>query len=333
LDAYELRRLWLDPPPFKEVLARRLTAAKQALKGRSARIALPNTMVLAVSDLSVFFDVVQRSVLAGPAGDLVDSLADGNIRRGLSMIASFLTSWHVQADRAVRQYLEGETDYTFPFHEVFKGAVLGQWLRFKEGRTDVLNLFDAHLGSRRVEPLRWWALQYLVARASQEHTTEVSATEVIDFVSALGASQSQALTSLRTLAEYSLIRDLEAHEISALSTVAVTRSGAYYARSLGHTMVYVEQVMMDTAIFDREAWAALSSLTDAIDRERNAGERMKLRRQRLAQFTQYLVDIEAEELTFAPSLGNLTSLRTWKDAVMAESDRAIRSASRVHNQG
>jgi hypothetical protein len=173
----------------------------------------------------------------------------------------------------------------------------------------------------------------LVARASQEHTTEVSATEVIDFVSALGASQSQALTSLRTLAEYSLIRDLEAHEISALSTVAVTRSGAYYARSLGHTMVYVEQVMMDTAIFDREAWAALSSLTDAIDRERNAGERMKLRRQRLAQFTQYLVDIEAEELTFAPSLGNLTSLRTWKDAVMAESDRAIRSASRVHNQG
>jgi hypothetical protein len=146
LDAYQLRLLWLDPPPFKQVLARRLTAAKQVLRGRSARIALPNTMVLAVSDLSVFFDVVQRSVLAGPAGDLVDSLADGNIRRGLSMTASFLTSWHVQADRAVRQYLEGETDYTFPFHEVFKGAVLGQWLRFKEGRTDVLNLFDAHLG-------------------------------------------------------------------------------------------------------------------------------------------------------------------------------------------
>jgi hypothetical protein len=137
LDAYDLRRLWLDPPPFKEVLARRLTAAKHALRGRSARIALPNDMVLAVPDLSVFFDVVQRSVLAGPAGDLVDSLADGNIRRGLSMIASFLTSWHVQADRAVRQYVEGNTGYSFPFHEVFKGTVLGQWLRFKEERSDV----------------------------------------------------------------------------------------------------------------------------------------------------------------------------------------------------
>jgi hypothetical protein len=59
----------------------------------------------------------------------------------------------------------------------------------------------------------------------------------------------------------------------------------------------------------------------------------KLRAQRLAHFTQYLVDIEAEELTFAPSLGNLTLLRAWREAVMTESDRAVRSATRVHAQG
>jgi hypothetical protein len=161
-------------------------------------------------------------------------------------------------------------------------------------------------------------LQYLVARAGQENTTEVGAAEVIGFVSALGASPSQTLTALRALAQYSLIRDLEAHEISASSTVAVTRSGAYYARALGHTMVYVEQVMMDTAIFDRDTWDVMSSLTDAIERERSPGDRMRLRADRLASFTQYLVDIEAEELTFAPSLANLTLLAAWKASVTVE---------------
>jgi len=76
---------------------------------------------------------------------------------------------------------------------------------------------------------------------------------------------------------------------------------------------------MDTAIFDREAWDAPASLIDAIERERSVGDRMRLRAERLATFTRYLVDIEAEELTFAPSLENLTLLRTWQPAVLAES--------------
>lgn len=98
-------------------------------------------------------------------------------------------------------------------------------------------------------------------------------------------------------------------------------------------MVYVEQVMMDTAIFDTNTWSALSSLTDAIDRERFAADRMKLRAQRLAHFTQYLVDIEAEELTFAPGLANLTLLDQWRGKVLAESDRAVWSASHQQFEG
>lgn len=85
-DAYELRKLWLDPPPFKAVLSARLTYSRKVLEGRSAQVHLANGMHLNVPDLSVFFDIVQRSILQSDAGDYVEAVADLNIRRGLQLV-------------------------------------------------------------------------------------------------------------------------------------------------------------------------------------------------------------------------------------------------------
>jgi hypothetical protein len=135
-DAYELRRLWLDPPPFREVLRKRLAYARFALSGVEADIELSNNMHLAVPDLSLFFDIVQPSLLGGVAGDYVEALADLDIRRGLNLVTSFLNSGHIQADRLLRPYMEESRRPQFPFHEVFKGTFLGQWKVFKEKRSD-----------------------------------------------------------------------------------------------------------------------------------------------------------------------------------------------------
>jgi GTPase SAR1 family protein len=96
-DAYELRKLWLDPPPFKAVLSNRLIYSKKILQKKFAKIYLHNGMAIDVPDLSVFFDIVQRSILQGPAGDFIDYLSDLNIRRGLKLVTNFLTSGHIQA--------------------------------------------------------------------------------------------------------------------------------------------------------------------------------------------------------------------------------------------
>src|SRR4029450_3358516 len=80
-------------------------------------------MTLQVDDLSNFFDIVQSSILKAEAGDLIEKIADSNIRKGLKLVNNFLTSGHVQADRALTSFLKGERKYRFPFHEIFKGAV------------------------------------------------------------------------------------------------------------------------------------------------------------------------------------------------------------------
>jgi len=71
-NAYELRKLWLDPPPFRPVLSSRLYLFPKDSEGKSAKIALANGMQLVVPDLGVFFEIVQRSVLQGPAGEYIE---------------------------------------------------------------------------------------------------------------------------------------------------------------------------------------------------------------------------------------------------------------------
>ena len=306
-DAYELRKLWLDPPPLKSVISSRLSYSKKILEGRGARIDMANGMVLAVPDLSVFFDIVQRSILGADAGDFVEAMADGNIRRGLSLVRNFLTSGHIEADRALKTYiLEGGSNYTFPSHEIFKGTMLGQWRHFREDRAEVINVYDARLGSQRLRLLRLLLLNELMSKAQIANAIEVPVSICVDLMSPAGASEAQVVEVLRFLAEHSLIRSTASELLTEDSSVVLTRCGAHYVKLLARRFVYVEECMFDTAIEDAGVWQTLYELTDAIEGEKYPGSRMELRYRRIDAFLHYLVDLESQVLSIAPGAGHLS---------------------------
>lgn len=322
-DAYELRKLWLDPPPLKAVISARLTYAKKILHKVPASIELANNMRLQIPDLSVFFDIVQQSILRGQAGDYVEAIADLNIRKGITMVRSFLTSGHIEADRALQQYLQGETQYYFPFHEVFKGTTLGQWQHFREGRAEGVNIFDAHLGARRLRMLRAFALQFLLHRAKDEKSMEVSVEECCDLLCRIGASPRQVEECLDFLHRNRLLRTTDSAILSSSSTVAASRSGGYYARILSKKFVYVEECMYDTAI-DSTAWNRISDLTSQILLEKNQLTRMHLRKTRIMLFLQAMDDIENEISSELPLFKNLQTITSTRTAVLDDVDDAIR---------
>ncbi len=266
-DAYELRKLWLDPPSFREVLSKRLSYSKKILERERAEIIMANGMRLVVPDLSVFFDIVQRSILSGLPGDFIDSLADNNIRKGLNLVTNFLTSGHIQGDNAIKNYLDGEHDYTFPFHEVFKGSVLGQWKNYKEDRSECINLFDSRLGSRSLRLLRLYYLKYLWLAARSDETKEVQMQTIISLFTKLGASSTQILKCSIDLIKTGLMRNIAAEELNENSQVVITKRGGFYIKYLCTLLPYVESVLHDTAIDDEDAWEILSSYTLSIESE------------------------------------------------------------------
>lgn len=328
VDAYELRKLWLDPPPFKGVLSARLTYGTKILDGRRADVELANGMHLSVPNLADFLDIVQRSILQGPAGDFIDSLAGGDIRRGLTLTTNFLTSGHVQADRAIKSVLDGGSKYHFPFHEIFKGAALAQWRHFKEGRADVINVFDSRLGFKRLRLLRLMTLNFLVQRARREDTMEVPVAELAGLFGRAGASEEQVIGVVSFLVRNGLVREAGAGEVGPGSFVSITRAGAYYARVLATKLVYVEECLLDTAIDDGETWSALSELTWSIEHEPLIPERMDIRVRRVDTFLTFLGQLEDEFVGAAPELEPLRLIKSLGQEVQSEAAFARRQAHR-----
>ena len=294
-NAFELKKIWLDPPPFKEVLARRLSFSALVLKNHKAKIPFSKGMVLTVPDLSKFFEIVQTSLLSGAAADFIESFGGQNIRRGLGIVINFLNSGHIQADRALNAYLTSDTNYTFPFHEVFKGSILGQWKYYKESRSpECINIFDSRLNSKRLRLLRLYILGYLYTNAQSEETTVVAAAKCIEIFSKIGASTRQTLFVLKDLIKYQLIKETNSAEVNKDSHIFITKSGAYYFISLGTRLSYVEACLHDTTLDDLDVWHELSAITQSIEGEQDIAKKMNLRKERVKLFSNYLKLIEDE---------------------------------------
>jgi len=292
-NAYELRKLWLDPPPFRQVLSNRLVFSRKILSNKKAKIAFDNGMQLIVPDLGVFFDIVQRSILQGPAGTYIENMADLNIRRGLLLVNNFLTSGHIHADRALKYYIEGQTAYHFPFHEIFKGTVLGQFKHYREKRAECINIFDSRKGVKRLRLLRIGILNHLYVRAQNENTLEVPVKECIDIFATCGASSGDVIDVLKGLHENALIRTVTASSVSPKENIVIARSGGYYLKQLSRKFAYVEQCMLDTAIEDPDVWQELQSLTTKIESHAiETVERMGYRKKRVVSFVKYLKQLE-----------------------------------------
>lgn len=299
-NAYELKKLWLDPPPFREVLSKRLSLSRKILENKRAEISLSKGLRLEVPDLGLFFDIVKSSILTDENGKFLESLSDRNIRRGISLVRNFLTSGHIQADRAIKNYIHGDATYKFPYHEVFKGSILGQWKYYKEERADAINIFDSGYHNKNLQLLRFLILKYLHFFAQDQRTIEVESSSVIEKFSSLAASPNIIINCLAFLKKNGLINDKMADEVSPSSSIFLTLAGGYYVVKLSHDFAYLEAVLHDTVIFDKKVWEDLKTLTLQIEAERNIYERLKIRQTRIMAFIEYLRQLEDDCLINFP---------------------------------
>lgn len=319
-NAYELKKLWINPPSFNEVLSRRLNYSKLILKGKSVDIELSNGAILKVDDLSVFFSIVQESLLNEENGQLLGYLSDRNPRKGINLVRNFLSSGHIQADRAINNYINGEANFVFPYHEVFKGSILGSWKYFKEKRADAINLFDSSIGNNALQLLRLYILKYLYIRSSYGNS-EVPLSDIIEVISKLGASEDVIFNVLNYLKNNSLIHSND-EDLNSNSLYNVTLSGGYYVAIMAKKIVYLETVMYDTNIFDIEYWEKLKILTIEVENSYDMVHRLELRQERMRIFMNYLEAIEKSVLTTTKLL-ELSCIENYKTSVNKQFNKVI----------
>lgn len=328
-NAYELKRFWIEAPSFKEVLSKRLNYAKKVLEGVQAEIELPNSAILKVDDLSIFFTIVQKSLLNEQNGQFIEYLSDRNPRKGISYIQNFLSSAHIQANKAIQNYVQGEASFIFPYHEVFKGCMLSQWKYYKEKHSDALNVFDSGFPSKNLQLVRLHLLNLLYQHSKTENTAEVDCDIIVKSISKFGISRDKILELLSLLIKNSLIFSNNEQVDNPLYSLTLT--GGYYLNILCKKMVYIESIIFDTNILDSDSFKTLCNQTLAIEQEYNITDRMVLRKERIETFMEYLVMIEDSITEDNQKIGHLRIIPEIQEFVLTECDIAIKKSQRYHN--
>lgn len=219
-----------------------------------------------------------------------------------------LKSPHIQADIALKNYLYEDQAFTFKIHEVFKGAVLGQWKYYQEDRAEVINLFDSKIGSTKLLPLRLYILNFIYKKSQEVTTHIVKSVEIIKVFTNTGASYTDIISTLNSLQKHSLIKNKFATDIDGKSDIYLNLSGGYYISYLSKTFCYLEAIMMDTSISDTQLFDQLTSLTHEIEYETSISKKLQLRIQRMQVFLKY---IELLENTFFETLGNYSDIKLF----------------------
>lgn len=331
-NAYELKKLWIDPPPFKDILSKRLNYSKEILHNKSAIIPLNSGAKLNVPDLSIFFDIVKTSLLNETNGKFLEAISDRNPRKGISLVRNFLTSGHIQADKAIKNYLHEDAKFVFPNHEVFKGSMLGQWRYYKESRSECYNLYDSYLNSYNLQLLRLYILKYLFYNAQDKNSVETPVENIVNIFTKLGVSENGIFSVLNTMIKNELIRNKEGDDLELTSTVFITMSGGYYINILSKRFSYLESILFDTNIHDDNVWEKLAVLSQEIEETDSISDRMELRRERVLLFIDYLEEIEKGyhlKLGVNPYFKHISELRKL---IVIQTNKAIKNSKKFHKE-
>ncbi|WP_146139306.1 P-loop NTPase fold protein [Simplicispira suum] len=331
-DAFELEAVYIDAPSVIPVLSRRFAYARKMLENQKAELQLESGARFKVEDIGAFFEIAAQSLLSVDGAELLDTLAGGNIRRGLSLAREFLASGHVTADLALQKYLTDRA-WRFPPHEVFKGAVLGGRKFFREEDSLLPNMYCAKIGIPSLQLLRVSITDFLVHLAQSSNFDGLIVEELQGTLHQVGIAQREVDFALKTLLDSSILRTLDGEPLNQSSRLIPTRLAGFLVQDLMGRFNYTEMCALDAHIYDNDLWGEIRDLTYRVQMEPGRAAKLQIRIQRVNAFLTYLEEVEERWLIEAKrrNLGqgwlNAPIKNRLRPLVHADCERALASAN------
>lgn len=335
-DAFDFDPLHIEPPEIPSVLSRRFFLTGQLLSGKSGSFIALNGATFHVENLSIFIDIVKSSVLGTEIGERIDVLANHDVRLALRMTREFLARGYTDPAKALQTHKD-ENRYTLPKQEAFRAILLGNQSVYSEEFSVIGNPFDSRLGRSKSELLRLFVLAALVKQSGGNGSGYIDGPEIRDNLKTIGFSESDTLDVLKDLCHLRFAHTKSHGKADLCSGYFASRLGGHIVRNLIGDFTFIENVMMDTFISNKECWDRLRSLSQSIQEERNIVDRIKLRVERAKYFYNFILEqyepilSESSKRGLNPIwLGN--PLEEMKDIFNENLQRAIQSAEKNYGK-
>jgi GTPase SAR1 family protein len=324
-DAYESNVYHISAPRYIEVLEKRINYAIQKAPELEGKVTSVNTRGgaynFSVDYLVSFLQILKDSLLQLQNTQILDFLSATtypNIREGLRLFKSFLTSGHTKAAEYASRYKpEGRDDRTFPhipFHEFFKSVTLQNKHYFNSENSLTVNLFMPPSGTRD-HFINVYILKELSNFIQTQRFTEryVPIETLMDKFLSFGYTSDILTSALKFLFQKGLvdtdnqISDTEFIDLPATYEISVTNKGYYYLSFLLTEFFYIDLILQDTPIFSDEFYNRIAS---EFPTAKNDGKRDLVKRVQVAlDFIDYLESMEAIQPTvIKKAYGNICPL-------------------------
>lgn len=324
-DAYESNVYHITAPSYAEILQRRIDfALEKAVPGHNKikgddekgyRIELP------ASDINQFLAGLRGSILSPENSEIIDFLnytTYPNLREGLRIFKSFLTSGHTKVDEYIirekfRNLESDDSRRVIPIHEFVRSVGLQNRHYYNSEISIVYNLFVPSLDSTD-HFLKLYILNELKDLIERRNYTEklVPNTTLIEKFSSLGYRVSSINFAVSNMISKGLI-DTDEHLSDVIWTdlpnrynLCLTLKGFYYITELVNRFFYLDLVLQDTPILKPEQF---DSIRSSFPQTNESGKRNLLQRlDTVKLFLDYLVGMEHNQPAQVRSVfGNIMS--------------------------
>jgi hypothetical protein len=316
--AYTNRKFHIASPHFPKLISNRIAFALRLLVGGTPRIPElfdQTGIMLDREAIADFLRIVQYSIFERNRniGRFIEAVCFGNMRQALQMFATFLVSGATDVTKMLDIY-QRQGAYFVAFHEFLKSVMLGDRRHYKEDFSFIMNVLNcsASRNSSHFTSLR--ALRVLLSRRGESTRLGRGFVDLGVVVPAFGDvfdNVEDLVGSLNRLVQRQLVETntRSTDTIDGASHVRVTSAGWYYLNYLAGSFPYLDLVLEDTPLADKQLRDDLANAAYEVrsleGRPEARLERLGLRFGRVERFLGYLrAEEESETGRFGLSMAD-----------------------------
>ncbi len=269
IGAYHPRAFTIAPPRVDEVVNKRLIYGLKLLE--SGSFLLSGDIRVTSERLGNYIRVLIHSFSNNLyLMQFLDNMVGGNIRLALAFVRMFIGSGHVNTGKILDIFaVQGR--YLVPLHEFVRAVTYGDHEHYSPDASEIINLFDISTPDGREHFLSPILLSQL-DRWSQHSITDgfIPVSDIYAYAQGVGFNPSQIDWAIRRLLRRNLIelptKAREAERPVPISHYRITSIGSYYVRRLIRQFTYVDAMVVDTPIGDKDQRDKIGDVDAITDR-------------------------------------------------------------------
>ena len=272
LSGYHPKAFTVSPPRIDRVIEKRLLFALKLTSGEIPIEGLSERIRVHLKKLDAIIRVFLDSLISSdPLKECIENVAGGNVRLALDLVRQFFGSGHVDTKKIVEIY-EKQRRYDVPVHEFVRAIIYGDARRYDPDRSPFANLFDLSQADPKEHFLLPLTLGFLSLHAKSPASEEgfVETDKVYEGLQGLGYMADQIDATIvrgcrKKLMETAARRIPKPGE-EMPQALRVTTVGMYHYARLSRMFPYLDAVVVDTPILNRDLRGAIEDVDNIADR-------------------------------------------------------------------